>query len=139
MVRLSKIVAVVNIFLAIVVLYIGYIHLKNYYEIYKPKDIASFTHLQIILPLIIYAIISITVSTLFLLKKKSGWWLLTIFTILACTSGIFTTYKIIKQPPSDFNLRNLMPVLSTGFYIISAIAHLSKSTRLYFKIYKNTD
>ncbi|MDL5044581.1 hypothetical protein QQ054_00780 [Oscillatoria amoena NRMC-F 0135] len=132
MVKLSKIAAVLNILISLVVLFVCYIHLRNHYEIYKPKDIGSGAHFPTIISLMSYALISMTVSILFLLKKKLGWWLIVITTIIIVIRSIYIVTNELIYTPSHYNLKT--EIFLALFYTLSSIVYLSMPVRRHFKV-----
>jgi fatty-acid desaturase len=137
MVKLSKVTATINIFISLVVLFTCYIHLRNHFEIYKPKDMGFGAYFQTIISLISYALISITVSILFLIKKKLGWWSIVIVTIIITIRSIYIVTCQLIYTPSHYNLKT--EILLALFYTLSSIVYLSTPVRKYFKISKNPD
>ncbi|MGV3598747.1 MAG: hypothetical protein ACO1PI_12845 [Bacteroidota bacterium] len=137
MVKLSKILAVINILLAIIVLFTCYATIREYYDFLKPKGVISPDYLQKAGVLLIYALITLTNSVFFLFVKKTGWWLIVITAVIFMLASIYNVTNALIYTPSRHNLKT--EILLALFYTLSSIVYLSTPVRRHFKISKNPD
>jgi hypothetical protein len=137
LVILSKVLAVLNIVLSIIIFFVSYITLRNYIEVLEPKGMASYSLQKTIIPLIIYAVLSLIAATLFLLNKKIGWWFLTIFTILFAIVNMCLVTEMVIKSPAHYNLKT--HVIFVIFYITSTVTYLSKPIKQHFNVYRKLE
>lgn len=140
MVKLSKLCALVNIVLALVILYIVFTGIQTLYKEYIYQEIITLYVKGTFTPLIILSLLTITASILFLFKKRTGWWstiIVTLFFIISCS--FLLIYMLQDDLTSDNITYRILLILSISLLIFSLFVYLSTPVRRHFNISKNPD
>lgn len=140
MVKLSKLCTLVNIVLALVILYIVFTGIQTLYKEYIYQEIITLYVKGTFTPLIILSLLTITTSILFLFKKRTGWWstiIITLFFIICCS--FLLIYMLQDDLTSDNITYRILLILLISLLIFSLFVYLSTPVRRHFNISKNPD
>jgi hypothetical protein len=129
----AKIMAVINITIALVLLYTCYESIDDFYN--STEEFPS-NYFIIIIPIIVLGILFIVGSLLFLFNKKAGWRLSAVFNLIIAIPGLYVVTEKFINTPQQHNL--LTEIILEILFVLSAALLLSKPVRRHFKILKKS-